>query len=165
MPIPRTKQELIDMSHKNYEKLIQYLDSLPSEKLFQVFPQGHLNRNIRDVLGHLHHWHLLFLEWYKVGMAGEKPHLPAKGYTWKTTSDLNRTIQKKYQKVDYTEIRKMLEYSHLEVHTIIDAHTDTELFEKRRYKWTGSTSLGVYLRGATTSHYSWAYKLIRKCLK
>jgi hypothetical protein len=165
MPIPKTKQELLDMSQNNYEKLIQYIDSLPSEKRLFEFPPDHLNRNIRDVLGHLHHWHLLFLKWYEEGMAGEKPHLPAKGYTWKTTGDLNRFIQKKYQKVKYTRIRKMLEDSHWKVCQIIESHTDTELFEKKKYKWTGSTSLGVYLRGATTSHYDWAYKLIRRCLK
>ena len=42
---------------------------------------------------------------------------------------------------------------------------DDELFEKKRYKWTGSTSLGAYLVSATSSHYDWAFKLIKKCLK
>ena len=37
--------------------------------------------------------------------------------------------------------------------------------EKKKYKWTGSTSLGAYLVSATSSHYDWAYKLIKKCLK
>ncbi|HOP45228.1 MAG TPA: ClbS/DfsB family four-helix bundle protein, partial [Flavobacteriales bacterium] len=40
-----------------------------------------------------------------------------------------------------------------------------ELFEKKRYRWTGSTSLGAYLVSATSSHYDWALKLIQKVLR
>ncbi len=54
------------------------------------FPEGTLNRNIRDVLAHLHEWHLMV----QGGYDREKPDIPAKGYTWKTTPDLNREIQK-----------------------------------------------------------------------
>lgn len=39
---------------------------------------------------------------------------------------------------------------------------DAELFEKKRYKWTGTTLLGAYFVSATSSHYDWAYKLIKK---
>ena len=40
-----------------------------------------------------------------------------------------------------------------------------ELFEKRRYRWTGSTSVGSYAVSATTSHYDWAMKHLRKSRK
>lgn len=43
------------------------------------FPLETLNRNIRDVLMHLHNWHLMMLNWYETGMAGQKPEMPAKG--------------------------------------------------------------------------------------
>jgi hypothetical protein len=48
---------------------------------------------------------------------------------------------------------------------MIEKHTDEELFEKKKYPWTGSTSLGAYFISATCSHYLWAYDLIRKWLK
>jgi hypothetical protein len=48
---------------------------------------------------------------------------------------------------------------------IIEKHSDHELFTKKLYKWTGSTSLGSYLVSNTSSHYTWAYDLIRKWLK
>jgi hypothetical protein len=44
-------------------------------------------------------------------------------------------------------------------------HTDAELFTKRRYVWTGSTSLGAYLVSATSSHYAWAAKQLRTFLR
>merc|ERR1711916_406754 len=95
------------------------------------------DKNIRDILVHLHHWHLMFLEWYKVGMNGEKPEMPASGYTWKTTAELNQKIWQIYQKTSYDEAFNLLEDSFRKVQEIIYSHSDEELFEKKRYKWTG----------------------------
>jgi len=107
----------------------------------------------------------MLLEWYEVGMAGDKPEMPAKGYTWKTLPDLNRKIQVKYSNVSLAEARKMLDNSFLALLKLIKNHTDANLFEKKKYQWTGSTSLAAYLISATSSHYDWAYKLVKKCTK
>lgn len=155
----------MESSKGNYEKLLELLDSHTQEELQNEFPQGTLNRNIRDVLAHLHHWHLLMLQWYTVGMSGKKPHMPAKGYTWKTTPDLNRKIWEEYKDMELGAIRNLLHQSHGQVQQIIESHTDEELFQKRRYPWTGSTSLGSYLVSNTTSHYDWALRLIKRQLK
>ena len=94
MPRPKTKTDLLQLSQLNYNKLISLISDLSVEKQERDFPEGTLNRNIRDVLMHLHHWHEMMLDWYSVGMAGSKPDMPAKGYTWKTTPALNAWIQK-----------------------------------------------------------------------
>jgi hypothetical protein len=44
---------------------------------------------------------------------------------------------------------------------IIEKHTDEELFTKKKYAWTGTTSLGSYLISATSSHYDWGLKTIK----
>lgn len=162
MPRPKTKQELLDFSQINYQKLIELVESFGETKRKKQFPKKYLNRNITDVLAHLHHWHLMLLDWYTVGMKGEKPEIPSKGYTWKTLPDLNRIIQKKYENTPYLEVRKLLDASYNSVRQLIEKHADKDLFEKKKYKWTGSTSLGSYLISTTSSHYDWAYKLIKK---
>lgn len=162
MPKPTSKKELVALSHKNFKKLNDYIDTFSKEEQNDLFTGNTMNRNIRDVLAHVHHWHLLFLDWYSVGMSGEKPDMPAKGYTWKTNSALNKWIWKQYQNVKLEEIRKRINHSHNEVQQLIQQHANNELFEKKRYKWTGSTSLGAYLISATSSHYDWAYKLIKR---
>lgn len=162
MPRPKTKQELVDLSEQNFAKLNDFVDSFSPEEQAAEFPEGTMNRNIRDVLAHLHHWHLMMLQWYEVGIRGEKPEIPAKGYTWKTTPELNRTIWEKYKEADLKKIRVDLQNSHRQIQEIIHKHSNEELFEKMRFHWTGSTSLGAYLISATSSHYDWAYKLIKK---
>jgi hypothetical protein len=165
MPRPKTKPELLYQSQENFKKLTDYISHIPEKARHQEFPPATLNRNIRDVLAHLHHWHLLFLDWYEVGMSGQKPQMPAAGHTWKTTAMLNRDIQKKYATTPPTDIEKDLHNSFLALQKIIKAHSETELFEKKYYGWTGTTSLGAYLVSATSSHYDWGLKLIHKSLK
>lgn len=165
MARPKNKQELLKLSNENYTKLLDFVQNLSAEDLEKEFPEGYLNRNVRDVLAHLHEWHLMMIGWYEAGMRGEKPNIPAKGYTWKTTPDLNRKIWKQYRETERKEVMYMLNTSFQDIQSLIEAHTDEELFEKKRYHWTGSTSLGAYLISASSSHYDWALKLIKKCLK
>lgn len=165
MPRPKNKLELIELSNRNYNKLLAFVNEMsPSEQL-REFPEGTMNRNVRDVLAHLQHWHLMMLEWYEIGMQGIKPVMPAKGYTWKTTPALNRWIWKKYTQTDLVEVKRMLQKSFNQLQEIMEKHSDVKLFEKKRYKWTGTTSLGSYLVSATSSHYDWALKLIKKAKK
>jgi len=165
MPKPESKNELLAASQKNYKDLMDLINAYSKEELEQEFPHGTLNRNIRDVLVHLHHWHLLFLGWYEVGMKGEKPSMPFEGYTWKTMPELNKKIWQEYQNTDLKTAKKLLNKSFQTVQSLISNHSNKELFEKKRYPWTGSTSLGVYLISNTSSHYNWAIKLIRKSKK
>ena len=162
MPKPKTKDELLNLSSQNFMKLHDLIDTLSPEEQQKNFPEGTMNRNIRDVLAHLHHWHLMFLEWYAIGMKGVKPDMPAKGYTWKNTPELNQDIWSKYQDTDLHVIKQQLNTSFEQLQTIILRHSNDELFEKKRYKWTGSTSLGAYLIANTSSHYDWAFRLIKK---
>ncbi len=85
---------------------------MPSEWREYEFPEGTLNRNVSDVLTHLHHWHLMMLKWYEVGMAGEKPEMPAIAYTWKTVPELNRWIHQEYQNTSLGTARVKLADSH-----------------------------------------------------
>ncbi|PQJ78972.1 ClbS/DfsB family four-helix bundle protein [Polaribacter porphyrae] len=162
MPRPKTKDVLVTLSQKNFEKLNNFIDNLTLEEQRSEFSTDTMNRNIRDVVAHLHHWHVMTLDWYKVGVTGVKPNIPAKGYTWKTTPKLNKWINEKYKQTDLEEARLLLQNSYKKIRAVIQKHTDEELFEKKRYKWTGTTSLGSYLISATSSHYDWALKLIKK---
>lgn len=165
MPRPTNKKQLLQTSELNFKNLFNQIDSLDPERQESEFPAGTLNRNIRDVLAHLHHWHLMMLEWYAVGMSGEKPIMPAPGFTWKTVPALNRNIQEQHRNSPLEEVRSKLEQSHQQIQNLIEKHTDTELFEKKYYPWTGSTSLGAYLISASSSHYDWALKLLKRVLK
>lgn len=159
---PKNKTELLLLSKLNRDKLLDFVQGLDTVEQHKAFPLGTMNRSIADVLMHLHHWHLMMLDWYTTGMTGQKPEMPAKGYNWKTTPDLNRWIWEKYRNTSLEDAKSRFNESFHQIRALIERHSDEELFEKKRYKWTGTTSLGSYLVSATSSHYDWALKLIKK---
>ena len=163
MPRPTSKTELLQLSQENFKNLIDFVSA--QENPNKEFNRNTMNRNIRDVLGHLHHWHEMFLNWYKTGMQGEKPAIPKEGYTFADTPKLNREIWESCQNISLDEVLILFQKSFEKVFSIIEKHTDEELFTKKKYKWTGSTSLGSYLISTTSSHYDWALKLLKKGLK
>jgi hypothetical protein len=162
MARPTTKAELLLQSRTQFAALCTLIDGYSAGERQRAFKPGTMNRNIRDVLGHLYHWQLLMLDWYTVGMGGSKPAMPAEGYTWATTQELNQWIHGHYKNTSQEELRDRFERTHAEMMSLIERHSDVELFTKQRYAWTGSTSLGAYFVSATSSHYAWALKLIRK---
>jgi hypothetical protein len=165
MARPKNKIELQELSSSNYKKMMDQVDDINRKDKDLKFPNGYLNQNIKDVLAHLHEWHNMMLIWYQEGMNGLKPEMPKKGYSWKMTKDLNQEIRNTYKDDSYADILSKLKASHLKVSNLIDSHSDEELFTKKRYPWTGSTSVGAYLISSTSSHYDWAFKLIKKCAK
>ncbi|EKB05400.1 hypothetical protein HMPREF9711_01210 [Myroides odoratimimus CCUG 3837] len=162
MARPTNKTKLIALSNDLFDKLISVVEPLDNERLNNDFTEKSLNKNVRDVLMHLQEWHSMFLSWYQVGMSGGKPVMPADGYTWKTTPELNIAINQKYQNTGVLDSIQKIKESHNAVFQIIQQHSNDELFEKKRYHWTGSTSLGAYLVSATSSHYDWALKFLKK---
>ncbi|MBP7408630.1 MAG: ClbS/DfsB family four-helix bundle protein [Flavobacteriales bacterium] len=165
MSRPTTKKQLSEQSSARFAALNALIDGMPQGEREREFRPGMLNRNIRDVLAHLHHWHSLFLQWYATGMNGTLPDMPAKGYTWAQTRALNVAIQRQWRATPLKKVRSELNKSHAAVEAIIEQRSEVDLFTKRRFLWTGSTSLASYLTSATCSHYDWAMKVIRKGLK
>ena len=165
MPRPTTKNELIAAATSGYTKLNALIESLPPEKLEASFGFEDRDRNVRDVVMHLVAWHQMMRRWYDEGMAGDKPAIPGEGYTWQTLPALNQVIWEQAQQTPLHQARAELANTHEAMLALIAAHSDEELFTKKRYHWTGTTSLGAYLISSTSSHYDWAMKKLRKAAK
>ncbi|MBM7541979.1 ClbS/DfsB family four-helix bundle protein [Amphibacillus cookii] len=165
MARPKSKVELLEAAEQNYQALLTLINTMTDVQQNGIFPFEDRDRNIRDVLVHLHEWHNMMKQWYQVGMGGEKPIMPRKGYSWKTISELNHAIWLDYQDTDLQTAKALLERSHHEMICLIDRHSNEELFTKKYYQWTNTTSLGSYLVSATSSHYDWALKKLKKYKK
>lgn len=165
MTRPTTKASLIEAGDVGLRVLVAEVETIPEALRSEEFPFDGRDRTIRDVLCHLHEWHRLMLDWYEIGMRGDKPDIPAAGYTWRTTPDLNAELRARHQDTPLESALEMLQRSHEQVRDLIVRHTDEELFTKQLYQWTGTTSLGAYLVSCTSSHYEWGLKKIRRLRK
>lgn len=175
MARPKTKEELLKAADEQYTKLWQMIDAMPEEEQQASFDFGDVSgekeahwkrdKNIKDVLVHLYEWHQLLLTWVKANQKGEdKPFLP-EPYNWKTYGDMNVGFWEKHQNTSFEEARKMLDKSHADTLKLIESFSDEELFEKKYFPWTGTTSLGSYCVSATSSHYDWAMKKVKRHAK
>ena len=163
MARPKTKDELLTQSQANYDALLALIAPLSQSDLSAPGVNGQWS--VKDVLAHLYAWHTMFFIWYEEGMAGGKAEMPAPGFKWSDTPALNEQIYQQHKDKNYDQVSADLGASHARMMKILQSHTDEELFTKKRYKWTGSTSVGSYAVSATSSHYQWAIDLIKKWFK
>ncbi len=163
MPRPTDKDTLLRESQIQFKKLLD---------LYQTFSDVEQKKagacdkwSPKDILAHLHEWHRLVLAWEKVGSTGEKPEIPGPGYTWQTLPAFNDLIFQHYKDHSSDEIFALINQSYKDIQELIKSRTNEELFTKKYYKWTGTTSLGAYLVSCTSSHYQWAIGLLKKFKK
>lgn len=175
MPRPKTKDELIFATTTQFAKLTQILESLPAEGREADFlpafmdsgsePHWRRDKNCKDILIHLHEWQNLWLNWLDANMRGEnRPFLPAP-YSWSNYAPMNEEFRAKHVSTSYHEALKLLTTSHGEILARVQRFSNEELFTKKHFSFTGTASLGSYTVSATSSHYEWAIKKIRKYKK
>lgn len=174
-----TKRDLKEASEINYQRIINIVSGLSSKKLSTTFDfyndktkqDGHWKRdkNVMDVLTHLHEWHELVLNWIPANLKGIKQSFIPKPYSWETYADMNQMFWNKHQNDSLAEALEMFKKSHYEVMDLLDTFTEEQLFTQGYYPWDEGENLASYFINNTSSHYDWAIdKLLahkNNCLK
>ena len=163
MPKPRTKEELIEDIHKEWEALEKFLATLSPEQMTQPGAIG--NWSPKDVLAHLAEWQQMCMSWFNAGLQGESPHLPAEGYKWSQMPALNQKIYGKYKDWNLEKVGELFQASHQQIFEIIRNLSDDEIFKTGHYAWTMKNAFSSYIIPCTSSHYRWARTEMRRNLK
>jgi hypothetical protein len=163
MARPKNKADLLEQAENSFQKLQEILEPVSTE--LKQEPGACGKWSIKDILAHLHEWHNMVFSWYEIGKKGETPAIPSEKYNWKQTPELNNDIYEQYKVHALEDIEKKLESSHKKAISLINKHSNEELFTRGYYEWTGNNALGAYLISCTSSHYDWALKLIKKFIK
>ena len=157
---PTTKAELAAAADTEFDRLWVAVEAVPVGDRERA---GACEAwSVKDLLAHLHAWHEMTLNWEKAGSAGERPSIPSEGYTFAETPALNEAIHQRTMNDTWDDVVARLRATHAELRAVIEWYSDDDLFTKQRFAWTRSTSVGAYIVSATSSHYAWASKLIRK---
>jgi hypothetical protein len=122
--------------------------------------------SVKDILAHLVEWQHMNLEWYAAGLRGEKPAMPAPGYTLRELPRLNAMIYRKHHRRSLHDVMNDYHSYHDRVVELIKALPDADLVTLNRFSWTGpSWTLSDYLRASTAAHYLWARTRIRRWIR
>lgn len=89
MPRAKTKEELLEAGEEQYTRLMTLINSMSDEMRDSVFSFIDRDKNVRDVLIHLHEWHVMFIDLVDNNMNGISKSFLPKGYTFRTISSLN----------------------------------------------------------------------------
>jgi hypothetical protein len=162
MQRPISKEELLFQAEEAFINLLDLVKSFPEEYQNMIFANNELNdrdKTFADIIMHLHEWHLMRKNWYDEGISGKKPSLT---YSLQQLTIINRSIWEKHQATELKKAIALFTKSHKEIIALINHHTDEELFTKKKYFFTGSTTLGAYFFYNTADHYKWGIKTIQK---
>jgi hypothetical protein len=119
--------------------------------------------SVKDVLAHLVEWQKMNLDWYGAGRRGEKPAIPAPGFTLRELPRLNEMIYRRHHRRSLQAVMRDYQAYHKRVVALIHALPDEDLVTLGRFTWTGpSWTLSDYLRASTAAHYLWARTRIRR---
>ena len=165
MPRPTTKADLIQAANEQFAKLWTLIGEMSDEEKSADIVPNERDKNVRDVLVHLYEWHCLLLNWIRSNINGNPAPFLLAPYNWKTYPQMNVVFWEKHQNTSYTDAETMLKKTHKEVLALIETFSNEALFSKGTFDWTGTTTLGSYCVSATSSHYDWAIKDIKKALK
>ena len=160
---PTSKEELLNAAADEFRRLWDAVDLVATTD--RERPGACEEWSVKDLLAHLAAWHEMVLEWEHIGSGGGTAQMPAPGLTWAETPALNEMIFERTKGDLWSDVVDRVRSSHQRVMAVIESYGDEDLFTKRRFSWTGSTSVGSYFVSASSSHYAWASKLIRRWAK
>ncbi len=163
MPRPQTKTLILAESQKEHEALEGFLSRLSPAQMIEPGMLGEWS--VKDVLAHLYEWEQMVLGWLAVTERGEIPVVPAEGYKWSQLPALNEEIRQKHSDRPLDEILALFRDSYNQVMKTIESLSEETLFTPGLYPWTNKNALGAYFVSATSSHYRWAHKEMKKGLK
>ena len=159
------KKELLREIGRERSALDQVLAVVPTLQMTRpVVTRG--GWSVKDILAHLVEWQKMNFAWYEAGLRGEKPAMPAPGYTLRELPRLNHMIYLKNHRRSLRAVLKDYRSYHERTVALIESLPDSDLVTLGRFSWTGpSWTLSDYLRASTAAHYLWARTRIRRWLK
>ncbi|GAB4424016.1 MAG: ClbS/DfsB family four-helix bundle protein [Anaerolineales bacterium] len=163
MPRPQNKAEILAESRKEREKLDNLLATLTSEQMTDPGALG--DWSVKDVLAHLYEWEQMVLGWLSAAEHGETPSVPAEGYKWSQLPALNEEIRQKHGSRSLNEMHKMYQESYAQIMKTIESISEDEMFTPGLHRWMNKNTLGTYFVSATSSHYRWALKELKKGIR
>lgn len=155
-----THADLIARNDAEFADLITLIEASPA-RWEEQFAGGGRDRNLRDVVAHLHAWHILLERWYADGAAGGSPAIPAEGYSWRELDALNEGLRQQWQDASLAELLPLLRASHEALQAMVALHSDSELAAPDAFEWTQGTPLGEFAWECGGGHYAWARAAIR----
>ncbi|MFK4728169.1 ClbS/DfsB family four-helix bundle protein [Agromyces mediolanus] len=161
MPTPETPIALQAAAMRGFSTLEAAVDAIPAAERDAPFTaNGGRDRDLQDVLNHVHAWHELLLGWLSAIERGETPAYPAEGHGWNELEALNTELRDRTRTRGGAERAfARLQGSHAVALARVGALDRDVLFDPARFDWLGGP-LAEPVHECLRGHYEWAVQAI-----
>lgn len=159
MPIPKTRDELLNLIEMEFKKLDIELRNVDTQLANEICVD---DWTIKDLLAVRLWWTKNVLNWVEKGKRGVALVLPTIGFSWKETPRLNREIISNASDRSFISIVTALRRQHSRLLIVIESLSDIELLEVGIFRWAGKYPVSRWLSINTARQYHTAQALIRR---
>lgn len=162
MPAATTKQQLVEVTIREYGKLQRLLDDIDEAA---ALARDDDDTSIKDVVAHRAHWIELFLGWYHRGLAGEEVHFPAQGYKWNELKRYNADLRASQADLGWDVAKASLHEANGALLDFLSSHRDEQLYGGPMVGANNDWTPGRWAEAAGPSHYRSAARYVRARLR
>lgn len=160
--IPKNRAHLVDLVETQFSKLWVLIEALTEQDSSLPVDEEH---SIKDIIATRVWWSAAVVKWILAGQKGKNLDIPAKGYNWQQTPELNRHIAESSRDKSFASLKKTLKANKTKVLRVVEGLADDELQDKGVFSWTGKWPVMRWISVGTSSQYAGATRQIRKALK
>jgi hypothetical protein len=139
MPRPTNKAQLLEAIENEHKALEKEINALSKNEIEKVNSQT--KWSVKDVIAHLFEWEQMCMGWYRTGLKGKTPDVPAKGYNWAQLPALNKMILKNNHDISSEIMLKIYMKSYKQIRKMVENIHEKVLFTPKQFEWTKNNLL------------------------
>jgi hypothetical protein len=160
--IPKSRADLYQLIEANFTKLSELLNELEDRHWSRPCDESF---TVKEIVAIRLWWTRAVCKWVKSSGSGRSISIPASGYTWRQTPELNLSIAAQSSKQTPKQLMGKLKLAKKNVLLVLDELSDKELTNTGVYDWCGKWPIMRWVSVNTSSQYAGAYRLIKKAIK
>lgn len=162
MPIPKSREELLEAIETNFERLVKDLGAVPAQEANEATLEGHAKgtmMSVHNLVSYLLGWNILVLKWIEKDAKGERIDFPETGFKWNQLGALAQKFYTDFDTVPFDQLLKDLEVAKQKIVDFISDQTDEHLYGA---SWHRKYTMGRMIQFNTSSPYANARTRLRK---
>ncbi|MFD2646290.1 ClbS/DfsB family four-helix bundle protein [Devosia albogilva] len=164
MPVPTSRNELLEAIDVSFDRLMADLVRVPEDRAHERSMEGHAKGTLispADLVSYLVGWNELVLKWLERDDAGKPVDFPEAGFNWNQLGLLAQKFYSDYRHLSWTALLERLRAAKSRLVQSVSHRSDHELYDTAWYaKWTK----GRMIQLNSSSPYANARGRIRRWL-
>ena len=131
MPIPKSREQLLDAIEINFERLARDLGKVPAHKTNEATLEGHAKgrvMSVHNLASYLLGWNNLVLKWIEKDAKGEPINFPETAFKWNQLGALAQKFYADFDAVPFDQLLKDLEIAKQKIVDFLSDQTDEFLY-------------------------------------